>query len=139
MLAEAADSVTTAAEATAFVAKLGNWYLTRAYEIASYNDAPKSLPELQQATSTPLPGYDIHHIVEQSQAVREGYPREIIDSNDNLVRIPRLKHQEINGWYQEKNDDFGGLTPRQYLSGRNWEVKRAVGLYALRVYGVLKP
>jgi len=35
-------------------------------------------------------------IVEQGQAEDEGYPREAIDSLDNLVVIPRMKHWEIN-------------------------------------------
>jgi len=138
-LANAADSAVTVVETTAFVAKLGSWYLSRVAEIASYNDPPRSLDDLQEAVSTPAPGYDIHHIVEQTQAEAEGYPRELIDGSDNLVRIPRLKHQEINGWYQTKNENFSGLTPRRYLSGRNWDVKRAVGLEALRLSGVLKP
>jgi hypothetical protein len=103
----------------------------------SYNDPPRSLGELQSAT--PAPGYDIHHIVEQSQAESEGYSREAIDSPDNLVVIPRMKHWEINQWYQTKNDDFGRETPRAYLEGRGWSVKRAVGLEALKNVGVLKP
>ncbi|MFZ0846751.1 MAG: hypothetical protein WAM62_13245, partial [Pseudolabrys sp.] len=85
---------------------------------------------MQQAVSTSAPGYDIHHIVEQAQAERDGFSRESIDSPDNLVRIPTLKHQEINGWYQTKNPAFDGMSPREYLSGRSWDVRRAVGLDA---------
>jgi hypothetical protein len=94
---------------------------------------------LQRDVSTPAPGYDIHHIVEQTQAECEGFSREVIDHRDNLVRVPRLKHQEINGWYQTKNDEYGGLSPREYLSGKSWAVRKSVGLEALRIYGVLKP
>jgi hypothetical protein len=50
-----------------------------------------------------------------------------------------MKHWEINAWYQTKNAEFGGETPRQYVSGRNWDVQRAVGLQALRIHGVLAP
>jgi len=49
-----------------------------------------------------------------------------------------MKHWEINAWYQADNPDFGGLTPREYLSGRSWDVRREVGLEALRIHGVLK-
>ena len=93
---------------------------------------------MQRGVSTPAPGYDIHHIVEQTQAANDGFPKEVINSPQNLVRIPRLRHQEINAWYQTGNKDFGGLSPRQYLSGRNWAVRRAVGLEALRKFGVLE-
>ncbi|MCF8478518.1 MAG: hypothetical protein K9G60_15940 [Pseudolabrys sp.] len=94
---------------------------------------------MQRTASPPAAGYDIHHIAEQTSARRAGFPNEVIDSPDNLVRVPRLKHQEINAWYQTKNEDFGGLTPREYLSGRNWDVRKSVGIEALRMYGVLKP
>jgi hypothetical protein len=56
-----------------------------------------------------------------------------------MVVIPRMKHREINQWYQTRNQDFGGETPRDYLSGRSWSVKQAVGLDALKRFGVLKP
>ena len=121
------------------LARTSAWLSSYSAQIESYRDPPKPLDELQRDVSTPAPGYDIHHIVEQTQAERDGYSREIIDHRDNLVRIPRLKHQEINGWYQTKNEDFGGQTPREYLSGRNWDVRKSVGLDALRIFGVLKP
>jgi hypothetical protein len=125
-------------EAFVNIAKTSAWLQTYSPIVESYNDPPKSLEELQQAVSTPAPGYDIHHVVEQAQAERDGFTRDVIDSPDNLVRIPTMKHQEINAWYQTKNDEFGGLSPREYLSGRNWEVRRAVGLEALTIHGVLK-
>jgi hypothetical protein len=121
------------------VIEIGSWAYSYLPIITSYGDPPRALEELQRAVSTPATGYDLHHIVEQTQAERDGFTREAIDARENLVRIPTIKHWEINGWYQRKNSDFGGLTPRQYLSGRNWEVRRAVGLKALRIHGVLNP
>lgn len=87
----------------------------------------------------PKIGYDVHHIVEQSLAAATGYPRGKIDAPDNLVRIPRLKHWEINAWYQRPNPDYGDASPRKYLSGKDWDERRRVGLDALTRYGVLKP
>lgn len=115
------------------------WLRERSPLIESYRDPPKSFEELQQDVSTPGLGYDKHHVVEQTQAENEGFSREQIDAPENLVRIPRMKHWEINAWYQTENPAFGGETPRDYLSGRSWAVKRAVGLEALREVGVLKP
>jgi len=34
--------------------------------------------------------------------------------------------------------EFEGQSPRDYLSGRNWDVRMQVGLEALRQNGVLK-
>jgi hypothetical protein len=88
---------------------------------------------------SPEKGYDIHHIVEQTHAAQDGYPRTMIDRDDNLVRIPRLRHWEINGWYQRPNRDYDGVPPREYLRGKDWDERRRVGLEALVRYGVLRP
>jgi len=112
------------------------WLRQQSPLIQSYNDPPSSLQELQDAASTPAAGYDIHHIVRQDQ--EDHFPRELIYSPENLVRIPRMKHWDINGWYQRENPDYGWQTPKDYVDGRNWDVQRAVGLEALRFHGVLK-
>lgn len=101
-------------------------------------DEPKSLDELRKAVSNPAAGYDVHHIVEQTPAEADGFPRSQIDGKDNLVRIPTLKHWEITGWYMIGNDAFGGLSPREYLRGKNWNERARVGEYSLRKFGVLK-
>ena len=56
--------------------------------IQSYIAPPRTLEELQDAVSTPTRGYDIHHIVEQTPAEQDGFPRSQINSRENLVRIP---------------------------------------------------
>ncbi len=83
----------------------------------------KLLHELQQAASTPRPGYDVHHIVERNQEYK--FSKEAIYSRENEVLVPRLKHQEINSWYQKKNPAYGGESPRDYLNG-------GVGMYKER-------
>jgi hypothetical protein len=139
VLRDVARQIQQTGKTVEFFARAAKWIQVYSADIAAYNDPPKSLEDLQRGASTPAPGYDIHHIVEQAQAEQDGFPREVIDDPNNLVRVPRLKHQEINGWYQTKNPEFGELSPREYLSGRSWEVRRAVGLQALRDLGVLKP
>jgi hypothetical protein len=117
--------------------ELPPWILRESAGLGSYLDPPKSLEELQQGVSSPKPGYDVHHIVQRNQ---EGvFGSEVINSSDNLVLIPRMKHWEINKWYESRNDEYGGQSPRAYLDGRNWDVQRSVGLDALRRVGVLKP
>jgi len=89
--------------------------------------------------ATPERGYDIHHIVEQTPASRDGYSRILIDREDDLVRVPTLKHWQINAWFQRPNDEFGGLSPRDYLRNKDWHERRRVGLDALILHGVLAP
>jgi hypothetical protein len=86
-------------------------------------------------------GYDVHHIVEQTPARDDKkIPDALIDGPDNLVSIPRLKHWEITGWFMRgENEDFGDLSPREYLRGKDWDERQRVGLGALTRFGVLKP
>jgi hypothetical protein len=107
--------------------------------VEAYLDPPKTLPELQQAVSAPKPGYDIHHIVEKDSAKQDGFPPWMINGPENLVRIPRFKHWEITGWYMTGNENYGGLSPRDYLRSKDWDERTKVGLRALIRHGVLKP
>ncbi len=115
------------------------WLLEFEPSIEAYLDPPKTLEELHQAVSNPKPGYEIHHIVEQTPAENEKFPRTMIDAPDNLVRIPKFKHWEINGWYGQPNKAFGGASPREYLRGKAWDERIRIGLYALIKHEVLKP
>ena len=121
------------------IVEAGSWLYEAYPYIRSYLDEPKTLDELHQAVRTRDVGYDIHHIVEQTPAEQDGYPRSLIDGPENLVRVPTLKHWEITGWYMTGNEDYGGLSPRAYLRGKNWEERRRVGLRALIRHGVLTP
>jgi hypothetical protein len=107
--------------------------------IRTFSDPPKTLEELQQDVSTPAPGYDVHHIVEQTSAERDGFPRSMIDAPENLVRIPRLKHWLITGWYMVRNPKYGGASPRTHLRGKDWAERLRIGRNALVEFGVLKP
>jgi hypothetical protein len=68
----------------------------------SYFDPPKTLEELRQNTK---PGYDNHHIVEQ-WAEEDGMPRNKVQSSENIVPIPKLKHWEINDWLGKSNPEY---------------------------------
>jgi hypothetical protein len=116
-----------------------SWLFEYEDSIQAYLDPPKTLEELHLAVSNPRKGYEIHHIVEQTSAEKEGFSRSIIDDPDNLVRIPKFKHWQINGWSGRPNPAFGGLSPREYLRGKHWDERVRVGLEALIEHGVLKP
>jgi hypothetical protein len=116
-----------------------SWILEYESSIEAYLDPPKSLDELQKALSTPKKGYDLHHIVEQTPAEKDGFPRSMIDAPDNLVRISRFKHWEITGWFERASKEYGGLSPREYLRDKDWSERIRVGHKALIRHGVLKP
>lgn len=125
------------AERLAMLAGASPWVTAYMPLIRAAQDPPKSLSELQDAVANPGWGYDIHHIVEQSAARRDGYGEDEINARHNLVRIPTVKHWEINSWYSSRSDMFGGRTPREYLSDKSWQERYEFGLDQLKEKGVL--
>jgi len=107
--------------------------------VQTARDEPKTLEELQQGVGQHRPGYDDHHIVEQTWAERFGFSRSEIDDPSNLVSIPRLKHYQITGWYGTRSDEFGGVSPREYLKDKGWDERMRIGQRALIRFGVLQP
>jgi hypothetical protein len=107
--------------------------------IQAGRDEPKTLEELQAGVGLKRPGYDDHHVVEQTWAERFGFSRSEIDGPSNIVSIPRLKHYQITGWYGARNADYNWMSPREYLSDKSWEEREKIGRHALILFGVLKP
>jgi hypothetical protein len=116
-----------------------SWLYYALPTIVSYLDPPRDLDELQAAASSARSGYDRHHIVEQTSAEQDGYSRQRIDGPDNIISIPKMKHWEINAWYQRPNEDYQDMSPREYLRHKDWDERERVGLDALRRFKVLKP
>lgn len=115
------------------------WLKDRQDLIQAARDEPKTYEELQAGVDQSRPGYDRHHVVEQTWAEYFGFSRSQIDDPSNLVSIPRLRHYQITGWYGKKNDQFGGLTPREYSSDKSWDERMRVGREAMILFKVLKP
>lgn len=117
-----------------------HWFKYYEEMTKTYYDPPETLEQLQHnAQKASEAGYHDHHIEEQTLLERLGFSRSERNRPDNMARIPILKHYDISGWYGRPNQEFDGLTPRQYLSDKDAVTRREVGLYALRLFGVLKP
>lgn len=81
--------------------------------------------------------------MEQASGRSGEIPTDLIDSGENLVSIPTLRHWQLNSWYQTPNGNFldangNSMTPRDYLKGQGYDERRRVGLTGLRAVGVLK-
>ena len=127
-------------EAFILLLQASSWIMQRCYPyIAAFFAPPETLTELQNDANFPAKGYDIHHIVEKAQADADGIPESVWDTPENRVRIPTLKHWEITGWYMTPDEEYGWLSPRDYLRGKSWDEKFRVGLRALIKFKVLKP
>ena len=131
-------AVTIEAPGLGLMLEIGLNLAGRAYPfIRAYFDLPRTLEALQGAALDPQPGYDVHHVVERASA-QDANEAARVNSPDNEVLIPTLKHWELNGWYAKQNDRFGNMSPRNYLKGKSWAERQRVGLIGLREIGVLK-
>ncbi len=103
----------------------------------AYLDPPKTMEELQTGKCDGL-GYERHHIVEQHDANRERFGDDVIDDPSNILCIPRLKHEEIGAYYNEKPNGLGTPSRRESISQMSFEEQRERGLTTLRSFGVLQ-
>lgn len=115
------------------------WVYEFAERIAAFLEPPKALEELQRDAERWRLGTEKHHIVEEDAARKEAFLEEWIQAPENLVRISRIKHEDITAWFMTKNEKYGGLSPREYLRSKPWSEGRRVGLEAMIEAGVLKP
>ena len=116
-----------------------SWLRGHMPRIISYLDDPKSEAELQDAVSNPRAGFATHHRNERAAAIVAGYPKTIVNGRPNLMLVPEIRHWDVTGWYMSKNADYGGLSPRDHLVGKDWATRTKIGNKALRLHGILKP
>ena len=83
-------------------------------------------------------GYEYHHIVEQGPNVGTLSPREL-NSTENIVRIPRLLHEDITSFYARKGEADGfEMTLRDFLRDKPLSVQREWGLAILKRAGAIR-
>ena len=119
--------------------EIGSWVYDYSPYLVAYFDAPKTLDELRAAAETPTKGYDRHHIVERTPALDDDLDPSRIGGRENLILVPTMKHWEITAWYATRNKEYRGLSPREYVRGRDFDERLKFGLDVLRDFGVLKP
>jgi hypothetical protein len=111
-------------------------------------DPPKALDELRMPPTHDFLGYEQHHIVEQNpgnvakapdEFELEKFGRATIDDPNNLVWVPRLKHELITAYYNSTDkDDPQGRLHRQVVSAMDFDSQYKAGLAALQMFGVLQ-
>ena len=81
-------------------------------------------------------GNQYHHIVTQGGANTK-MPPEQLQNTDNVIPLPTLLHEAVNGEYSSFDDDKG-MTLYQWLQTQPYDVQRAEGLKILRKLHILK-
>jgi hypothetical protein len=82
-------------------------------------------------------GYEYHHLVEQGGAGLDHLPAGVMDSTENIVKIPRLLHEEISAEYGKEYEETG-ISLREWLSKQPYDVRRAKGIEIMRKLGIIK-
>ena len=109
-------------------------------EFSSYDDFVKR--ESGQQTISKMfgaagDGYQYHHIVTQGGANAKNIPAEQLQNTDNVIRLPTLLHEAVNGAYLGESP-VKGMNMYQWLKTQPYEVQREEGLKILRQLDILK-
>ena len=97
---------------------------------------PSDQEELTKRFGPAPPGYEYHHIVEQG---RNALAPEAIQSTRNIVRIPKLLHEEINSEYSELEPEvLGRFTRRQVRRTKDYASQYHEGIEVMRKVGILQ-
>jgi hypothetical protein len=81
-------------------------------------------------------GNQYHHIVTQGGANTK-IPAEQLQNTDNVIPLPTLLHEAVNGQYS-RFDDAKDMTIYQWLQTQPYDVQREEGLKILRELHILK-
>jgi hypothetical protein len=108
-------------------------------EFSSYGDFIKDaayLALLVKRFGRAGSGNQYHHIVTQGGANNK-IPAERLQNTDNVIPLPTLLHEAVNGQYS-RFDDAKGMTIYQWLQTQPYDVQREEGLKILRELHILK-
>jgi hypothetical protein len=82
-------------------------------------------------------GNQYHHIVTQGGANETKIPEAQLQNTDNVIPLPTLLHEAVNGEYS-RFDKVKDMTTYQWLQTQPYEVQREEGLKILRQLHILK-
>jgi hypothetical protein len=82
-------------------------------------------------------GNQYHHIVTQGGANETKIPAERLQNTDNVIPLPTLLHEAVNGEYSSIDKDKG-MTLYEWLQTQPYDVQREAGLKILRDLHILK-
>jgi hypothetical protein len=91
---------------------------------------------LEKRFGPPGDGYEYHHIVEQGQAGLRLTANEL-NSTWNIVRIPKLLHEEISAEYSSGVRDGGGRF-RSMLRSKAFDEQWRHGVETMQRLGIIR-
>lgn len=67
----------------------------------------------------------------------DNIPANLLQNTDNIIRLPTLLHEAVNGAYLKKSPD-PSMNLYQWLQTQPYDVQREAGLKILRELHILK-
>jgi hypothetical protein len=83
-------------------------------------------------------GNEWHHIVEQGGANEDNIPPELLHSTRDIVKLPKLLHEVVNGEYSQKSAADPTKTVREWLQTKSFDEQYKYGIETLQRLGILK-
>lgn len=104
-----------------------------------YKTGPHTLAELNAAADAASePGYDDHHIVTQGGKNGQNIPQELLQSPENIVRIPTILHEGINAEYFKASEVDPSMTVYQWLQTQPFDVQYEEGIKIMQKLDIIK-
>jgi hypothetical protein len=82
-------------------------------------------------------GQEYHHIVEEGGDNEDDIPASLLQSTDNIIKIPTMVHEAITGEYMKYDEELG-MSLREYLRGKPYEVQYEKGIEVLRKLSIIQ-
>lgn len=89
--------------------------------------------ELEKRFGPAGDGMSYHHIIERSS----GLPKNITESTENIVKIPDILHEAINGRYLQSVSTSNTMKLRDWLETQPASVQREWGIKVMREFGII--
>jgi hypothetical protein len=106
---------------------------TKDESFSSYSSFTKE--DLAKRFGSAGEGYEYHHIVEQSAG--DAIPTEEIQSTRNIVRIPKILHEEISAESSSNSETYQGRV-RDSLRGKSFDEQYQHGVNLMRNLGIIQ-
>jgi hypothetical protein len=81
-------------------------------------------------------GWEYHHLAGQGGDT-SNVPSDKLHSTENIVKNPKLLHEEVSAVYSEKYENTN-MTVREYVQKQPYEYQREYGIKVLRDLGIAK-
>lgn len=96
-----------------------------------------SFRALKKFLGDPGDGMEWHHIVEQNQITKSGFPVEQVQNTNNIIAVDETTHDLITAVYNSNVFGPGSGRVRDWLVGQSFEAQYEYGLQVLRNLGVI--